>query len=175
MSGSPRYRVCLTSVYGCFDSARIFDHDAQKPSYFKKYHAPSKCWFCIRIVFCEVGKWAWQWSTFRNSMYGLVLDHRQKININWRSPTFPNSSKINKISRGPKISWFHHDRNYQLCGHVIINYGKAESCMMITFVFEWKFITQALAFMDFKKYHLIFLRDIFWFAIWQWRWCRAKI
>ena len=57
MSGSSRYRVCLTSVYGCFDSARISDHDAQKPSYFKKYHAPSKCWFCIRIFTGEVGGW----------------------------------------------------------------------------------------------------------------------
>ena len=28
--------TAVTSVYGCFDSARIFDHDAQKPSYFKK-------------------------------------------------------------------------------------------------------------------------------------------
>ena len=127
----------------------------------KKYHAPSKCWFCIRILFFEVGRWARQCSASPNSMYGLVLDHMQKININWRSPTSPISSKINKISRGPKISWFHHDRNYQLYGHGIVNYRNARPCMMMTFVCEWKIITQATRIMDFKKYHQEFLRDIF--------------
>ena len=140
MSGSPGYRVCLTSVYGCFDSARIFDHDAQKPSYFKKYHAPSKCWFCIRIVFCEVGKWAWQWSTSLNSMYGWYWTIGKRFTSIDDHPPSQSALKSIKYHEVPKY------RDFTTIGNISLTAMASQIIAMQNLVWWWRlFLSENLS------------------------------